>query len=84
MYSLNLAEDKRILSACVCLNGFEYENIVDELPKGDVTDYKFINGEYVCEPLPVPEEPKAQPSQFDVLEAQVTYTAMMTGTLLGV
>ena len=29
-----------------------------------------------------PEEPK--PTQLDIIEAQVTYTAMMTDTLLGV
>ena len=84
MYSLNLDTDNRILSACVCLDGFEYENIVDELPDGDITDYKYINGEYVYDPLPKPEEPEEQPSQLDVLEAQVTYTAMMTDTLLEV
>ena len=33
--------------------------------------------------LPEPEpEPEADPSQIDILEAQVTYTAMMTDTLL--
>lgn len=84
MYVLNLAEDNRILSACVCLEDFEYKNIVDELPDGDITDYKYINGEYVYDPLPKPEEPEEQPSQLDVLEAQVTYTAMMTDTLLEV
>lgn len=84
MYSLNIDTDNRILSACVCLDGFEYENIVDELPNGDIIDYKYINGEYVYDPLPKPEEPEEQPSQLDVLEAQVTYTAMMTDTLLEV
>ena len=33
------------------------------------------------EPEPVPE---AEPTQLDMIEAQVTYTAMMTDTLLGV
>ena len=28
------------------------------------------------------EEIKKEPSQLDIIEAQVTYTAMMTGTLL--
>lgn len=84
MYSLNLSEDKRILSACVRLDGFEYENLVGELPKGDVTDYKYIDGEYVYEPLPKVGETEEQPSQIDMIEAQVTYTAMMTNTLLGV
>lgn len=83
MYSLNLDTDNRILSACVCLEGFEYENVVDELPDGNITDYKYIDGEYIHDPLPV-EEVVEEPSQLDVLEAQVTYTAMMTDTLLGV
>lgn len=39
------------------------------------------NGEYAIEDdgQPVPAE---QPSQLDVIEAQVTYTAIMTDTLL--
>lgn len=82
--SLNLDGDGRILSSCICLEGVEYENIVDELPEGDITDYKYIDSEYVHEPLPEPEESEEQPTQLDVLEAQVTYTAMMTDTLLEV
>ena len=84
MYSLNLDVDNRILSACVCLDGFEYMNIVDILPEGDISDYKYIGSWYVYEPLPEPELPKPEPSQLDVLEAQATYTAMMTDTLLEV
>ena len=35
--------------------------------------------------VPEPEAPDApQPSQLDIIEAQVTYTAMMTDTLLEV
>lgn len=35
--------------------------------------------------IPEPEpEPEPEPSQLDVIEAQVTYTAMMTDTLLEV
>ena len=67
MYSLNLDKDGRILSACVCLDGFEYENIVDELPDGDITDYKYINDEYVYYPLPKPEEPEPEPTTDEVL-----------------
>ena len=86
MYVLNLDKHNRILSACVMLGTGNYRGmpIVNALPEGDVTDYKYIAGEYVYEPIPESEEPEAQPSQLDVIEAQVTYTAMMTGTLLGV
>lgn len=84
MYALNLGDDNRILSACICLEGFEYVNIVDELPEDNINDYRYIDGEYVYDPLPIPEEPEEKPSQLDIIEAQVTYTAMMTDTLLEV
>lgn len=65
MYSLNLAEDGRILSACVCLAGQTYENIVSILPDGDITDYKYINNEYVYDPLPEPQpQPEPQGAEY--------------------
>ena len=82
-YALSLAEDGRILSATYKLFATEDAVLVDELPAGDITEYKFIAGEYVYEPIPVIEEP-AEPTQLDRIEAQVTYTAMMTDTLLEV
>ena len=33
-------------------------------------------------PIPPIPEPEETPSQLDIIEAQVTYTAMVTGTLL--
>ena len=42
-----------------------------------------INGEYTIEDDGLPE-PVNAPSQLDVIEAQVAYTAMMTDTLLEV
>lgn len=68
MYSLNLSEDKRILSACVCLEGFEYTNIVDTLPDGNISDYKYIGGEFVYEPLPKPEPPEPEPTADEILD----------------
>lgn len=68
MYSLNLADDNRILSACICLEGFEYANIVDVLPDGNISDYKYIDGEYVYDPLPEPEPQPVEPTADDVLD----------------
>ena len=84
-YALNLNSDKRILSACTVLNIGTYDGmpIVTTLPDGDITDYKYVRGKYVYDPLPV-EVIEEQPSQLDIIEAQVTYTAMMTDTLLEV
>lgn len=69
MYSLNLDKDGRILSACVCLDGFEYENIVNTLPDGNIVDYKYIGGKYIYEPLPKEPEIKPEPTTDDVLNA---------------
>lgn len=86
MYALNIdKETNRILSACFVLENGDYTGmpIVDTLPNGDITDYLYIVGEYIYNPLPV-EPIIEQPTQLDIIEAQVTYTAMMTDTLLEV
>ena len=69
MYALNLDKDGRILSACICLEGFEYGNVVDTLPNGSISDYKYIGGEYVYDPLPEPEPQPEEPTTDDVLDA---------------
>lgn len=86
MYVLNLDNDKRILSIWEKIKGMDYGDMptVNALPNGDVTDYLYIDGEYIYNPLPQPEKPEEQPSQLDMVEAQALYTAMMTDTLLGV
>ncbi len=52
--------------------------LVDQLPNGNLADYRFIAGEYIYDPV----EEEAKATKQDMLEAQLTYTAMMTGTLL--
>ena len=81
--ALCLYENNRIHSAWKVLPNGNYDGmpIVDTLPEGNLPDYQYINGEYIYNPLPK-EEVKEVPSQLDVIEAQITYTAMMTGTLL--
>ena len=69
MYSLNLDTDGRILSACVCLKGKKYNNVVNALPEGDIVDYKYIDGEYVYDPLPKPEPGEAEPTSDEILNA---------------
>jgi hypothetical protein len=58
---------------------------VDALPtEHSIYDYLYENGEFVYSPLPEPEPKPEVASELDKLEAQVTYTAMMTDTLLEV
>ena len=65
-YALNLAEDKRILSAWVVLPNGNYDGmpIVDVLPDGDISDNLYIDGQCVYDPLPEPEQPE-QPEEAD-------------------
>lgn len=48
-----------------------------------IAEKEALNGKYAIEDDGT-KEPEAKPTQLDILEAQVTYTAMMTDTLLEV
>ena len=84
MYALNLNTDKRILSACIVLSIGNYDGmpIVNTLPDGDISDYRYVDGEYIYDPLPEPEEPEPYPTleeRVEQTEADIEYIAMMTG-----
>jgi hypothetical protein len=68
-YGLNLAEGGRILSATYEKYAAPLAVIVDELPEGDISDYRYENGEYIYDPLPRPEPPEPQESEWDILNA---------------
>ena len=82
-YALNLAEDYRILSATFEKYASENAVIVEELPEGNIANYLYVDGKYIHDPISV-EPIEEVASQLDIIEAQVTYTAMMTDTLLEV
>lgn len=66
-YALNLDETFRILSVTEEKYGAEGQPIVDELPEGDVSNYLYIDGEYIYDPLPPP--PPEEPSADEILNA---------------
>lgn len=70
-YALNLAEDNRILSATYEEYAKEGMPIVEALPEGNITDYLYVDGEYVYEPLPEPEV-EEEPTEIEVLQEEVT------------
>ena len=62
--------------------------ICENFPFGEV-EVAEIDGvmtvtEWTPGEIPEPEPVESEPSQLDIIEAQVTYTAMMTDTLLEV
>lgn len=68
-YALTLADNNRILSATYEKYAAPLAVIVDELPEGDISDYRYENGEYIYDPLPRPEPPEPQESEWDILNA---------------
>lgn len=70
MYALNLDMDNRILSAWIVLGIGNYDGMpkVDTLPDGDITDYLYVDGVYVYEPLPEPEPTPTEPTADEVLD----------------
>ena len=40
---------------------------VDELPDGNISDYLFVDGQFVYDPLPQPEPPAPEPTADDLL-----------------
>lgn len=73
MYVLNLDDNMRILSAWDKLPLADYGDrpIVDVLPDGNLYEYRYVNGEYIHEPLPAPgegEKPLTQEERITALE----------------
>ena len=81
-YALNLADDKRILSATYEEYATAEMPIVETLPDGNIADYLYIDGEYVYEPLPQPEPIEPEPTEAEQLRADIEYLAIMTGVEL--
>lgn len=82
MYALNLGDDSRILSATLPEYAPSTRPQVESLPEGDLYEYRYVDGEYIYDPLPKQEEETPAPTQLDRVEAQTMYTALMTDTLL--
>lgn len=73
-YALNLAEDGRILSVTYEKYAPADAPLVDELPEGNVADYRYVDGEYIYDPIPEPELPVAEPTADDILNALLGVT----------
>ena len=59
-YALTLDNDNRILCATFLKYAYNSDACVDELPNGNITDYLYVDGEFVYEPIV--EEEKASES----------------------
>lgn len=85
-YALNIDTNNRILSACVVLPNGNYENMtqVDSLPEGKTSDYLYIDGEYVYDPLPASAKPgeEEEPTYEERIAALEEENAMLLECVL--
>ena len=73
-YALNLSEVNRILSATYEQYADENAILVDELPEGNISDYLYINEEYVYSPLAKPELLERKPTAEEMFNALLGVT----------
>ena len=71
-YALNLSTDGRILSATFAKYAPAGAVLVDALPGGNISDYRYENGVYVYDPIPE-SEPTVE-EQIAELKAQLEAT----------
>lgn len=70
MYALNINKDtNRILSATYPQYASSDAIIVDALPDGNITDYLYVEGKYVYDPLPTSTD--NEPTAVEMLNALI-------------
>lgn len=67
-YALNLGDDGRVLSSTFARYAHDGAQFVDALPDGDLSQYRYVDGAFVLDPLQQPEEPEEQPTEELLLE----------------
>lgn len=85
-HGLVLDNDNRILSAPVQRYAPVGAVIVDSLPDGDITGYRYVNGEYIYDPLPQPEPEPPAPTLEDrvgTLEATTDDMILLMAEMIG-
>lgn len=85
-YALNLAAYGRILSATYEQYAPADAVLVDELPTGetereqDIHNWRYNNGEYVYDPLPVPDAVEPQPTNEErIAELEEALEMLLSG-----
>lgn len=69
MYALNInSSDKRILSATFEKYAIPGMPIVETLPDGNLLDYRYVDSEYVYDPIPVPDSYELASRRYNVGE----------------
>ena len=81
IYALNLADDGRILSVTLDRFAPPDQPRVDTLPDGDITEYRYVGGEFVHDPLLKPEQPEKQKTYDERISALEVENAQLKEAL---
>lgn len=84
--ALNLSDDGRILSVTFDRFAPPEQPRVENLPDGDITEYRYVDGEYIHEPLPETELPEEKPTveeRVSALEVTTDDIILMMAELIG-
>lgn len=79
MYALNLAEDGRVLSVTYPKYAPQDAVAVDALPEGDLHDYRYVDGEFIHDPLPEPEQPEEVSLEEQMAELREALEMLISG-----
>ena len=69
MYALKLSSDGRIEYATYPQYASAGAVIVEDCPKKDITNYRYVDGEYVYDPIFPPEQEEENATVWDELDA---------------
>lgn len=72
-YALTLAKDGRIMQVTYECFANDTMVLVDKIPEGDTYEYRYVDGDYIHDPLPKPE-PVAEPTTDEILNAMLGVT----------
>ena len=84
-YASNIAEDGRILSATYP-RYVQDAVVVESLPEGDITEYRYVDGKYIHDPLPHPDPEPQKPTleeRIEVLETTTDDMVLLMAELIG-
>lgn len=79
MYALNLAEDGRVLSVTLAKYASHNNAIVDSFPEDEVSNYRYVDGEFIYDPLPQPEQPEGVSLEKQVAELREALELLLSG-----
>lgn len=78
-YALNLAEDGRILAVTFSKYAPAEQPRVAKLPEADTYDYRYVDGEFIHDPLPEPEQPAEVSLEEQVAELREALELLLSG-----